>query len=331
MTGTDILLCEKLCKSALGKSPDAIDPLKQSGSSRRYFRVYVGKDSFLICISQNTNENETFICLDRYFRTRGIRVPEIYFVAPDFTAYLLEDLGDTDLLSFLHREKDSFVRNKMLREVIAGLVEFQCLPHDEWSNKVEFPPLDSALVRYDFNYAVENLIRPSQVLFNETLLQHDFDLLEQKLLCYPVQLWGLMFRDFQSRNIIIRDDPYFIDFQSSRFGPGIYDLVSFAWQAKAGFSSSERNMLIEIYCEKLNEQKNIDTSPVKDNVGYWAAFRILQTLGAYGLRGLKEGKRHFIESIPLALENMNELINHFNLKEELPELSRIIKELKAIY
>ena len=126
-------------------------------------------------------------------------------------------------------------------------MDFQTLKKDEWEKIVEFPPLDSELIRYDFAYAVNNLINLSDITYDSAALQRDFNILEKRLLSYPKHLWGLMYRDFQSRNIIVKEKPYFIDYQSCRFGPGIYDLVSFAWQAKAGFSSEDKKKLADIY------------------------------------------------------------------------------------
>ena len=75
----------------------------------------------------------------------------------------------------------------------------------------------------------------------------------------------------------------------------------------------------------------MDCGEIKNHVKYWALFRMLQTLGAYGLRGLKEGKPHFIESIPPALKNITGLMKESGLGGKMPELfSSLLKALQKV-
>lgn len=320
---------KKLFKTVFGREISSIDPIHASGSARRYYRVWSGKESYVFCYSQNIKENETFITLTRYLRRNGLRVPEIMGVNKKGDIYILEDLGDKDLMSVIKsgEREESFY--ELLAETLRGLVDFQLLPHEEWNNLVEFQPLNQDLIEYDFNYCIQNFLKVTSLKINLSEINREFLTLEEKLLTYPKKLWGLMYRDFQSRNIMIKDEkPYFIDYQSSRFGPGIYDVVSFAWQAKAGFSHEERSDIVRMYCEGLQAKGVKDTEEVSLQIGNWAAFRIIQTLGAYGLRGLKEGKKHFIESIPPALHNLKALLEDYSINNFMPEFYRIVTEIQ---
>ena len=337
-----ILECRKLCKKILGEDFCNIDPLEASGSSRRYFRVETGEKTYIICYSDNVRENETFLKLSEYFGKCGLHVPTVLGVGDDRKIYILQDLGDTDLLTLINYDNISEDRKhdlqaspevtdnnpeRVIRKSLSELVRFQRLPYEGWKDLVEFEPLNRDLIRYDFNYCIENFIKLSGIEYDEYELFRDFCCLEEILLSFPGELWGLMYRDFQSRNIMIHHhQPYFIDYQSCRKGPCIYDLVSFAWQAKAGFTSGERKRIIDIYCEEMSNMGVACGQSVKENIGFWAAFRIIQTLGAYGLRGLKERKRHFIESIPLALDNLDELFQSYDLKSMFPTLAYIISK-----
>ncbi|MBK6976997.1 MAG: phosphotransferase [Cytophagaceae bacterium] len=56
-----------------------------------------------------------------------------------------------------------------------------------------------------------------------------------------------MFRDFQSRNIIVNDRKVsFIDYQGGMKGALQYDVASLLWQAKADLPENWKNELLEI-------------------------------------------------------------------------------------
>ena len=61
---------------------------------------------------------------------------------------------------------------------------------------------------------------------------------------------------------------------------------------------------------------------------YFVLFRLLQVLGAYGYRGYLEHKAHFVQSIPMAIENLRELlVDGF---EEFPYLCSVLSEMVAL-
>ena len=150
------------------------------------------------------------------------------------------------------------------------------------------------------------------------------------------RLSTFLYRDFQSRNVMIKDGkPYFIDFQGGRKGPPQYDVASFLWQAKANIPASLREELIDAYLDEL-EKIEISThhSPItnrdswKESLKHFVLLRTLQVLGAYGYRGYFERKPHFLESIPNALINLEEIFTQNpELQQEYPTLFLLSKYL----
>ena len=122
---------------------------------------------------------------------------------------------------------------------------------------------------------------------------------------------SFLYRDFQARNIMLDKEgsPYFIDFQGGRKGPFYYDLASFLWQASAKYSFKLRRELVFEYYQSL---KNYTEVPSKrhfvNRLSLFVLFRTLQVLGAYGFRGYFERKKHFIDSIPPAIQNLRDLL-----------------------
>lgn len=126
---------------------------------------------------------------------------------------------------------------------------------------------------------------------------------------------------------MIKDgQPYFIDFQGGRRGPTQYDVASFLWQAKANFSPELRQWLIDAYLDELSTlDSQLSTAAWKAALPHFVLLRTLQVLGAYGYRGYFERKPHFLESIPLGLRNLREVLEQ--LKDEYPYLYAISNDL----
>jgi aminoglycoside/choline kinase family phosphotransferase len=123
------------------------------------------------------------------------------------------------------------------------------------------------------------------ITFNEAELEKVFDYLSAIVLGGDNRF--LQFRDFQSRNVMVTPQGlYYIDFQSARIGSGLYDLASLLYQAKANFSNALRNKLLQLYIDELETNRTAGKANILSLFPYMAIFRILQTLGAYGLEGL---------------------------------------------
>ena len=303
-----------------GTSPE-IKLLSGGGSPRRYYRLTSGDVSAVGVIGQDAYENDVFLRLDRVLEKSGLNVPHIIIVSDDGICYLLEDLGDVSLFELLKGDN----KMELAKGALETLIKIQDIPESEWAEAVGYAPFSERLVRWDLNYFKYDFLKPAGILFDEEKLEDDFDRMV-KLLTSDEMIEGLMYRDFQSRNIMVKDDKlWLIDFQGARKGPVVYDAVSFIWQAKAPFSFEERRELSEFYIKRL-EERGHGQNIIKKQFGLLLVFRTLQVLGAYGFRGLIEKKAHFLESIPYAIANLEYLRNNTFLAG-FPELERISAKL----
>lgn len=319
---SDARLLSSLYQCRFGHSP-AVAPLPGAGSDRRYFRLSDDTGFSVIgTAGDDIAENQAFIGLADAFRAHGVPVPEVYSVSADAHAYLQEDFGDGSLLASLGGER----RLELAAQALRLLVRMQTVPESVWRNHVSVSPFSRRQVMWDLNYFKYEFLKIAGIIFDEEMLEDDFEKLSASLLSIDDRLMGFMYRDFQSRNIMVGSRNLgFIDFQGGRKGPVIYDAVSFLWQAKAGFTPAERNMLLDIYIKELEKAAGIGAENVVGYIGLFSLFRTLQVLGAYGFRGLVEKKAHFIESIPAALDNLRELIDKGTL-DPFPELRRVARE-----
>jgi hypothetical protein len=138
-----------------------------------------------------------------------------------------------------------------------------------------------------------------------------------------------MFRDFQSRNIMVdtNSEIHFIDYQGGMKGAPQYDVASLLWQARANLTDDWKHQLLEDYMDSFEKivGQPIDKDIFRSQYNGYVLIRLLQVLGAYGFRGLFERKAHFLTSIPLALQNLKSFITHQSVGIALPEFKRILE------
>lgn len=320
--------------------------LPVSGSSRRYARVSspeAGR-SYIACLSDDVTENHVFISLTRVLGEAGVAVPSISGVSSDGRFYIQSDLGSDSLFDHIEREAPGpdGVRHPgesveaRVAEAMRDLAFIHTLPATVWEESVGFAPFGPELTEGDFRYFLERFLQPSGVGYDAAALRKDFDRLGQRLCGIGSGLSGFMYRDFQSRNVMVcnvagsGDRNYYIDYQSGRRGPGLYDVASFLWQAKARFAPEFRIRMAQEYAGVFSALRGCDRDAVLEPLGDFVLFRTLQVLGAYGFRGLIEGKRHFIESIPPAVGNLRQL-DADGVCSRYPELRSLSERLSLIY
>lgn len=294
--------------------------LRQQGSNRIYTRETDENGRSIIRVQgTNRDENRAFIYMARHFHALGLPVPELYSVSEDEMSYTQEDLGDTILFDNLNPTLLERAMRALAHIQVTGARDF------DWSICFPVPSMDERAIRWDLNYFKYCFLKGTKIEFSEPKLEDEFDKIVQIILAQPADTF--LYRDFQSRNVMIRDgQPYFIDFQGGRRGPTQYDVASFLWQAKANFSPVLREKLIDAYLDELeNLQPCLDEDTWRAALPHFVLLRTLQVLGAYGYRGYFERKPHFLESIPLALRNLRDVLEQ--LKDEYPYLYALSNDL----
>ena len=335
---------------SIGETPTEILPIAASGSARKYFRIITDKRTLIGTYSENTEENEAFLAFSKHFHDLGLNVPEVFAVNEEKTCYLQSDFGDDNL--FAHVQKalmaggpstpstssgtvsgTAYSENiiELYKQALKHLVKLQVLGHQGLDYSKAYPTerFDRQAILDDLNYFKYYFVKPHEEIdFNETRLGKDFEAFADFVSQAPCDFF--MYRDFQSRNIMVKDgELYFIDFQGGRKGPLNYDVVSLLYQVKAQIPQTVRDELIQYYKEELKQF--VDPEEVKFDTyqPFFVYLRLLQVLGAYGFRGLIQKKSHFIESIPYALTELKTW-NEKNPLTNYPELQHIIAQLPIL-
>ncbi len=319
----------ELYKNWKGISIETIDVLPQSGSERRYFRLHEKDGQTLIgTYGANKKENEVFIYFSKKFSKQDLHVATIYAVSKDGLFYIQEDFGDDSLLTLL--EKDGFTNEIYLlfKKSLEALAKLQvngdkeldynrCLTNHEFGKQAIMADL-----LYFKYYFLDALRRP----YDKQKLMDDFEKLSQYLAHTEYNYF--MFRDFQSRNILIDENnsPHFIDYQGGMKGAPQYDVASMLWQARANLSDEWKENLLNDYILSFEKEigEKIDVPNFKNQYNGFVLIRLLQVLGAYGFRGLFERKAHFLTSIPFALLNLKHFLSKNVIEIDTLEFQKVL-------
>ncbi|MBI4376427.1 MAG: phosphotransferase [Elusimicrobia bacterium] len=323
-----------LFQSHFAQAPKTILPIQSHGSARKLYRLSTGSRSVIGAFGPDARENAAFIAFSRHFRSASLPVPEIYAHDAERGLYLEEDLGDITLFEFLsqNRDRDKIGKEaiELYRRAVEQLPRFQILAHKGFDYGLCHPrsSFDRQSMMWDLNYFKYYFLRLAKISFNEQALEDDFQRFADFLLRAPSEYF--LYRDFQSRNIMVRDGrPWFIDYQGGRRGALQYDIASLLFDAKADLPLELRQELLELYLQAAAKLASIDRRRFLDHYPGFVYIRIMQALGAYGLRGFYERKSLFLQSIPYAIRNLEQLLRSTELAVELPELMGVFRKLVA--
>jgi aminoglycoside/choline kinase family phosphotransferase len=316
------------------RKPDTITELPPSGSYRRYFRLESDSFSVIGVVNKDKKENKAFVEFSKHFYSNGLNVPEILVEDLDNYRYLQTDLGNRCLWDEIIQDNKMYSENLIgiYKKVIKALVDIQikggegldyslCIPRDAF---------DRQSIMWDLNYYKYCWLRLAKVFLEEQKLEDDFNKLADYLLDTNTDFF--LFRDFQCRNImIVEGEPFFIDYQGGRKGALQYDIASLLYDAIAEIPEDKRVELLNYYLDCVQDYLSIDREDFVKRYYAYAFIRLLQAMGAFGLRGLHENKQHFIDSIAPGLRNLSVLKSRLEKYIDLPELYVTIDRGMELY
>jgi len=323
-------------KAFPGEPADTIrhSRLKGDGSDRKWYRLAAGRRS-LIMVDHGIREKygvceaDAFVNIGHHLHAKGISVPKIIVHDTFSGVVFLEDLGDTHFQDFVKANagRESVVSayrriiNELIRMSIAGAEGFD----PAWTCQTAAYTKDFIL-NYECRYFVESFLAGylGMRLRFEDFAEEFTALADGAVNC---SLNGFMHRDFQSRNIMVKDHRYYlIDFQGGRMGPLQYDLASLLIDPYVALAAEIRADLMDYCMKKLHEKMVLDEERFRTGFQYCSLTRNLQILGAFGFLSRVKGKTGFEQYIPVALKTLKDQLKGFDTGE-LRLLKRTVDEL----
>jgi aminoglycoside/choline kinase family phosphotransferase len=295
--------------------PGSFSPIAGDGSKRFFWRIHDSQSSYSYIAMENApsddfskRENAAYLNIGRHLRSKGLPLPEIHRFDLDRGCFIMEDFGDLSLQGAFARARE---RISLYLPVVEILFEQQTRGSEgfdtAWTCQTE--TYDRHVMRrYEVDYFKEAFLGTYLGIRKEWHgLESSFEqLIEQ---ASKAENRFFLHRDFQSRNIMIRDKKIgILDWQGGRLGPLAYDLASLLIDPYTELPVPEKEEIYNAYLQLLRRKQPHRLASFEKSFPYLAIQRNLQILGAFSFLSRVRGKTYFEDYIPGALKSLRHLL-----------------------
>jgi NDP-sugar pyrophosphorylase family protein len=275
------------------------------------------------------SEVDAFVAIGHHLYRKGLPVPRIYHYDTFSGCVFLEDLGDINLQQIVRQTKDPKELASRYESVIDLLIDLSVKGAQgfdtAWTYQSASYDKDLILTK-ECRYFADSFLKGYLGLtVDDEVLETEFTTLADRALAFATD--GFMHRDFQSRNIMVKNDAcYFIDFQGGRMGPIQYDLASLLIDPYVDLPREIRTHLVEYAAGKASERLALQKNHFRSCFMFCSVTRNLQILGAFAYLSRIKGKKYFADFIPAALKT---LAQNLSLLEtgDLKHLRSIVEKI----
>ena len=299
--------------------------LKGDGSDRKWYRLTANKNSLILAKHELEPENisceaSAFVNIGNHLAARKVKVPKIHLSDRFSGLVFIEDLGDTNLQAVVLKIKNYNQLIEIYQKTIQNLICLAVRAYRDfdlsWTYQTRAYNAD-LIIEKEGRYFVEAFLISYlglKTCFKD--YEKDIILLAEKIEKYAIN--GLMHRDMQSRNIMLKNnDFYFIDFQGARYGPIQYDLASLLIDPYVVLPLSIQAKLQNYYISELAKIIEFDEDRFITGYKYCSIARNLQILGAFGFLTRVKSKIFFEKYIPPALLTLKQNLDNTSENEFL--------------
>jgi aminoglycoside/choline kinase family phosphotransferase len=300
-----------------------VRPLSGDASTRRYFRLGRGGESFVLSLYPEPFLERAFPFLEvrALLERLGLPVPAVLAVDGPRGIVLQQDLGDVTLQQHLV-EADGEERARRYREAVDQLVALQQgwgrLPTEAECFRIAF---DEDKLSWELGFFVDHFVcgyrgcrLPGQ---DRAELDGAIAGLAREIASWPRVLCH---RDYHSRNLLLHGGRlHWIDFQDARMGPVTYDLSSLLRDAYVDIP--------EALVDELVEDARRRVVPDEPASGFARRFELtsvqrnLKALGTFGYQAV-------VRDNPVYVPYMARTLSHARRNlERHPELAGLREAL----
>lgn len=288
--------------------PVIIEPIQSGASGRTILRLR--PDDYPTFIGLHyTNErpdNAFFLPIAHFLKDLGLNVPAVLYDNRVKNLALVEDLGETDLLSLKDASWEE--REPYYRSVFEQLHK---LTDTKAPKDLEMmPPFTEESYHWEQNYFIDHFVEQHLGMDGSEL--RDCPILSSLRKRLGAVQRGLVHRDLQSQNILLHDNQaWLIDFQGMRMGHQEYDLASFLYDPYMDHSDEDVAKLLELWEDVTGDL------PIEPLLVDCAAQRLMQALGAFANIVHNYHNDWYLQHIPTAVRSLQKITADTPLEDTL--------------
>ena len=285
------------CKSFFADSEEKVQkikPIKGDASSRLYYRITTTKTTYLLMHTTNDQKcYDDFLQIGKQWHESGLPVPKIFSNDKTKALMLLEDFGQTQLLSKLENTENA---DHFYNIAIDDLLQIQRV-----SNVKSLPAFNAAMIKEELDlfptWCLNKLLNIELDNKDQEFLKKFNYLLLDELLSQP---YVTTHRDYHSRNIMVvsNDKLGIIDFQDAVAGPITYDIVSLLRDCYIAWPQQKTYDWLKKFIKKNEILNQVPYEHIQKWFDFTGVQRHIKVLGIFSRLSIRDGKLGYLKDMP---------------------------------
>jgi aminoglycoside/choline kinase family phosphotransferase len=315
----ELLSVKNWLQTACALTHFELQALVNDASFRRYFRVHVAKQTYVVMLAPPDKENiSAFLAIAKNFAQQDIHVPEILAYDLEYGFILLSDLGNDLYLNLLNSEN----ADDLYARALAVIPQIQACKLTLQDNQ-SLGLFDEKCIRFELNLFVDwFLVKHLKLNITSKLsasLEKIFQLLITSALEQPVVC---IHRDYHSRNLLLVDKQKVgvLDFQDALYGPITYDAVSLLRDAYIDWPETRVNKWILAFYRLLMPEHRPAQAEFLRWFDLMGVQRHLKVLGIFARLCYRDNKLNYFENTGRLVQYLRQISEKYPELDELKQL-----------
>jgi len=323
-------------RTTLDSAEFALAPASSDASFRRYFRVMLRGQSWIVMDAPPPRESlEAYLRVTDMLMAIGVRVPQVTACEPTAGFLLMSDLGTCTYYTALCQGAAPEV---LYRDALTALVRIQT--HGA-AQAARLPPYEAVVLQRETAlftdwFCLRHLQLPLAAAELQALQALGVWLAQQAL----AQPRVFVHRDYHSRNLMVCEPrvlpqhPGILDFQDAVQGPLTYDVVSLLRDCYLEWPPALVADWLEHFRCALHASGGplIDAEQLRQWFDLMGVQRHLKALGIFARLRHRDGKPEYLEHVPRVLGHVQAIAAQYPALHPLAELlrSRVLPAWRAL-